>query len=503
MVRIKRAVKVTALGALAGALLSSGVAFADPTPNRGPVSGGTTVSVEKTGIGFTNITGSNMTSVGLGTDGNTYVWGLTVENLEGDPALPVAVKMPAGVTLTKVAAAATNGPGPLLGLGSDGNIYGGGDNSHGQLGNGEKGGEMVLVPVKALAPEGVTFTDVASGREHSLAIGSNGKTYAWGRNFQNQLGDGTNVDSTTPVEVTLPEGVTFTQVAAGRWHSAALGSDGAVYVWGNDLNGMGMGDDPDQYHWPAPTKVPTPTGVTFTSVVAGNTATAAIGSDGNTYVWGQVLGGLGNGEIESSSPVPVTLPTGVTFTEIAVGHGHWAALGSDGEVYTWGGSYKDLADRLLEPVKFPMPEGLTITGVDVSSSATFAFASDGNTYAWGTNTRGQIAAGEAEQIETPTSITDVEVTKVTFGGVAGTDLTIDPSQPNTWTVSTPAHEAGAVDVVVTYTQFGREQLSTYSGGFVYEGVAGSTPTPSGSPTSKPSGPTNSSPGLPSTGVSGR
>ena len=75
-------------------------------------------------------------------------------------------------------------------------------------------------------------------RDHSLAVGSDGKLYAWGHNTNGQLGNGTVTSSTTPIVVSMPAGVTATAVAAGDAHSVALGSNGSVYDWG--YNGFGQ-----------------------------------------------------------------------------------------------------------------------------------------------------------------------------------------------------------------------------------------------------------------------
>src|SRR5438445_7369645 len=63
-----------------------------------------------------------------------------------------------------------------------------------------------------------------------------GTVSAWGGNFVGQLGNGTNTDSNTPVEVSGLSGVTA--IAAGIIHSLALKTDGTVWGWGNNANGQ-------------------------------------------------------------------------------------------------------------------------------------------------------------------------------------------------------------------------------------------------------------------------
>ncbi len=49
---------------------------------------------------------------------------------------------------------------------------------------------------------------------------------AWGDNASGQLGDGSTADSSMPVAVSLPAGVTVTAVAGGSAHNLALTSAG-------------------------------------------------------------------------------------------------------------------------------------------------------------------------------------------------------------------------------------------------------------------------------------
>ena len=50
--------------------------------------------------------------------------------------------------------------------------------------------------------------------------------YAWGYNGEGELGNGSTTGSNAPVAVSLPAGVSFTALAAGQYHSLALGSAG-------------------------------------------------------------------------------------------------------------------------------------------------------------------------------------------------------------------------------------------------------------------------------------
>ena len=210
----------------------------------------------------------------------------------------------------------------------------------------EYGGETVTLTAPA-APD-IRLASIDTGGTSSLGIGSDGQLYAWGDNTQGQLGDGTTSQHTRPTRVSRPDGTdttfTWVQAAAGRTHSAAIGSDGQLYAWGDNAQGQ-LGDGTTSQH-ARPVKVSMPdgtdTGFTWLRAAAGDGYTMALGSDGNLYAWGSLPGGLGDTAhtTGSSSPVRVALPQDAPpafrYEQIAAGDTHAAAIGSDGNLYTWG-----------------------------------------------------------------------------------------------------------------------------------------------------------------------
>ncbi len=69
-----------------------------------------------------------------------------------------------------------------------------------------------------------------------------------------ELGNGTTTNRDVPVEVAGLSGVVA--IAAGEYHSLALGANGTVWAWGDGVDGqLGDGlmvdsDIPDANHWP-------------------------------------------------------------------------------------------------------------------------------------------------------------------------------------------------------------------------------------------------------------
>ncbi len=130
---------------------------------------------------------------------------------------------------------------PAIAATSSGAAYAWGLNSNGQLGNGTTSNGVSTPEAITLAPAVPAATAVAAGPDHSLAIGSDGNIHAWGYNSNGQLGTGTTTDSHTPVAITLASGVTATAIAAGGFYSLAIGSDGKEYAWGGATSSASWG----------------------------------------------------------------------------------------------------------------------------------------------------------------------------------------------------------------------------------------------------------------------
>lgn len=70
----------------------------------------------------------------------------------------------------------------------------------------------------------------AGGETHTLILKSDGTVWSFGLNNVGQLGDSSNTQRRTPVQVS---GLTdIVAIAAGGYHSLAITSTGALYVWG-------------------------------------------------------------------------------------------------------------------------------------------------------------------------------------------------------------------------------------------------------------------------------
>ncbi|MEV4255092.1 Ig-like domain repeat protein [Spirillospora sp. NPDC049652] len=358
-----------------------------------------------------------------------------------DRTSPARVALPEGVTVTEI----VGGGGHSVALTTDGRLLAWGANLYGQLGDGTD--ITRITPVFVELPDGVTITQVSAGRYHNLAVTSEGRLLAWGNNEYGQLGDGTTTQRDTPVYVELPDGVTVTRVAGGEQHSLAVTSDGRVLAWGRNYYGtLGNGTTTPRT---TPGYVNLPDGVTVDQVAASTTHSAAVTSDGRVLTWGNNENGqLGDGTLtQRNSPVFALVPEGVRITQAATGYTHTLALTSDGRVLSWGGNtYGQLgigstAGPETTPVEVELPDGVTVTQVACGWAHSVALSSDGRVLAWGRNVFGQLGDNSTNQRNSPVWMNLSRRYKATSVGAgfqhslllaeptsSGTSLTADPSE---------------------------------------------------------------------------
>ncbi|MBI0086682.1 RCC1 domain-containing protein [Bifidobacterium polysaccharolyticum] len=268
------------------------------------------------------------------------------------------------------------------------------------------------VTITPPSQRGIRFAQVSTGKNHSLAVGSDGNAYAWGNNGSGQLGNGSNDSSKTPIRVKKPDSVadkdnfSYIQVSAGGYHSLAIGTDHQVYAWGDRSRGGQVGDGSTTGNVPTPVAVnasATSPGFQVRQVSAGYQHSLIIGISGQTYAWGFGYNGrLGNNSTASqASPVSVSSPkkyedgsTGFFATQVSAGGSHSLAIGRDGKAYAWGtntdgrlgtGDTNDAA--IPTPVADPDggSDGFKPTEVSAGGYLCMGIDSKGRVYTWGSN----------------------------------------------------------------------------------------------------------------------
>jgi RHS repeat-associated protein len=283
------------------ALRNDGTVWAWGINDNGQLGDGTvsmrTVPVLVAGLsGVVGISGGYSHSVAVKADGTVWSWGYNGFGQLGDNTTTERHSPVQAQGLTGVASVAA-GWYHTVALKGDGSVRAWGYNAQGQLGNGTT--TNAVVP-----PAGAVLTGIraiSAGAYSSMAVvAADSSVKGWGRNVNGQLGNGTAVDTSTPVLSSTLTGIKGMSATMGS-HGLALRSDGTVASWGyNPYGALGDGSTSDRT-----------TPVTVSSYNRGTTKRATYGYDGSGLrVSKTVSGGIKRFAWDRSGGLPMALSDG-------------------------------------------------------------------------------------------------------------------------------------------------------------------------------------------------
>jgi alpha-tubulin suppressor-like RCC1 family protein len=265
-------------------------------------------------------------------------------------------------------------------LKTDGTVWGAGINNKGQLGTLSQ-----------------SWTQIAIGDSHSLAISSNGTLWTWGDGLYSQLGE-YSIGGTYRSQPGLVTSGSWKSVSAGVRYSAAIKSDDTLWLWGSNFYYQLGVSGLDQSNYNNPQQVSG--GGTWKTVSAGEFGTLAIKSDHTLWAWGY------NGrfsQLGASFPDDYYLdpirPANTTgsWNTVSAGSSHTLAIKSDGTLYAWG-------DNTYGQIGNQSPAALSWSQIVLGNAHAVALRSDGALYAWGANTNGQLGDSTTVSRSSPVRI---------------------------------------------------------------------------------------------------
>ena len=282
-----------------------------------------------------------------------------------------------------------------------------GSNAFGQLGDGTTEDRKTPVRVLGLPENSVA---VSVGSNYTCVLTGAGGIKCWGLNYNGQLGDGTNVDRRTPVDVV---GLTnnVKSVSLFDSHACAVTIDGGLKCWGANGNGQLGWESEGQLSYNIPTDVPGLDSGVF-AVAGGDYHTCAL-VRGVVKCWGNdSFDQLGNGSGTSqSSPGDVI---GINDTVIAISSGdiHSCALTAVGRVKCWGtNSLGQIGDGTTTNRDSPVDVfGLSggVIYITSGSSHTCAMFAVGEVQCWGSNAFGELGNSTTTNSLVPVSVEELE-----------------------------------------------------------------------------------------------
>ena len=345
-------------------------------------------------------------SLAVDRSGVPYSWGNDSAGQlgNGEPNASRSTAAPLG-TLTGVSSVAAGGSYASAAVRTDGTVWAWGYRGFVDCAL----GALASSPFQIAGAANITAASV--GQDHTLLLRSDKAVLAYGCNGNRQLGrPDQQVPEMGPAMVVagLPP---IKAVAAGAEFSLALDEAGEVWAWGRkpgDRSGSSASDA-------TPTKIAGLSGVI--AIAATEDHALALKSDGSVWAWGSNRNGkLGDGtEIDRPAPTATLLTSGVTA--FCAGGDISLALRADGTVMSWGiNETGQLGSGSASPGLRPQPApvvGLaTVVAIacgNTQISHALALLADGTVRAWGHNADGQLGNGSRNGSSAPVVVTGLNL----------------------------------------------------------------------------------------------
>ena len=277
----------------------------------------------------------------------------------------------------------------------NGTLWSWGNGGSGRTGHGDEINRSSPVQVGALT----TWYQISGGADNSVAIKTDGTLWSWGSASEGKLGDNQAVVSkSSPIQIGADTNWYFLSMKNN--HALAVRTNGTLWAWGRGSQGCLGRSSTANASSPVQIGALTTWSKTFTADSA--ECSAAIKTDGTLWMWGLGLSGqLGQNERASrSSPVQVGLLTNWAFA--ALTGDSCTAVKTDGTLWAWGGgSAGKLGDGTTISRSSPVQIGALTNWYTVFSgdSTIIARKTDGTLWAVGSNAGGVLGTGTSQSVD--------------------------------------------------------------------------------------------------------
>jgi alpha-tubulin suppressor-like RCC1 family protein len=254
---------------------------------------------------------------------------------------------------------------------------------------------------------GNNWKDTASLVFTSAAVKTDGTLWVWG-NQTTQAGTNDAISRSTPV-TTFAGGTNWNSVSGNGYTVMSIKSDGTLWVWAtNNFGQLGV-NDTNRRSTPVTTILG---GNNWKRVDSSSSHSIAIKTDGTLWTWGRNNSGqLGvNDTINRSTPV-TTILGGNNWNELTVGNEYSGAIKTDGTLWSWGrnrgGALEATGQLGINDLIFrstPVTTFLGGTNWSKIASGTYtvsAIKTDGTLWSWGDNSQGQLGTNDTINRNTP------------------------------------------------------------------------------------------------------
>lgn len=281
---------------------------------------------------------------GIKTDGTLWVWGENAAGRIGDNTTTnrsSPVQTVIGGTDWKQASStftASNFSGTTAAIKTDGTLWLWGNNNQGRLGDNTTTHRSSPVQTVAGGNNWLQLDVGGQSAGHTACVKTDGTLWLWGLNSFGQIGDNTaTAGYSSPIQ-TVAGGTNWKQVSCGTNTTAAIKTDGTLWCWGNNSSGQ-LGDN-TIVHISSPVQT-VAGGTNWKQVSCGLSTTAAIKTDGTLWIWGTgSFGVLGDNTIVAKSSPVQTISGGNDWKQVFVfkSQSSVGAIKNDGSLWMWGNS---------------------------------------------------------------------------------------------------------------------------------------------------------------------
>ena len=272
-----------------------------------------------------------------------------------------------------------------------------------------------------------------------MVLDSDGKIYSWGRNYEGQLGNGTNTRTNNPMcisDISGSEvnGKRIKQIRmSDRGNVLAIDDSGKVYAWGDNSKGQlgnGLTDNKSLPICISDLQNNVLNGKKIEKIFLRDANAFALDNNGKLYSWGggNFSGQLGNGSsVSSKTPMCISDIDGSELKEkkivnVILNYYVSIALDENGKVYVWGDNSKgqlgigntenQMLPICLNDLTGHIFYGKKITNITIAEDTnTIDFMAcdyEGNAYVWGKNDQGQLCTGDSVDRQTPIILNQIE-----------------------------------------------------------------------------------------------
>jgi alpha-tubulin suppressor-like RCC1 family protein len=383
----------------------------------------------------------------------------------------------------------------------NGNMYAWGNNTYGQLGNNTT--TSSLIPILIPKQNGYYWVNVSVFFNYTMAINSNGELYGWGNNTNGQLGTGNNTSYFSPQNVSNINGINKKWISVKTCNNLTIGltTDGQIYAWGKvssfpnyfsqtadllnkteifttngpwskislgnirilaintngDLHIINMTDRDhvlinkiDNLNW-----IHISSGYDHYMAINGNKELYAFGSN-NMY--GQI--GIGNNIQQNTLTKVIVDGQSILWGKVECGYQHTIGLDINGNMYSWGRNmFGQLGNNTLININKPILIKNNIYDIFAGMNSTIAIDNNNLLYGCGKNDFGQLGTGS----DIPSNYNNLTETSIKFNYIYPTKLAFIPKTKKSTSISeetSTSSEATSSEATSTQPTFISSRLFT-------------------------------------------